>query len=91
MRRTLTVMGLVLGAAGAARAQSPELRAELEALRAELAARVAGLPEEGVAAEPDSDVGTWWMGLCRAAWRADRAEVLRLADRPLRRLHPRRT
>ncbi|MDH3495270.1 MAG: GWxTD domain-containing protein [Gemmatimonadota bacterium] len=38
MRRTLTVMGLVLGAAGAARAQSPELRAELEALRAELAA-----------------------------------------------------
>ena len=37
---------------------------------------------EGVAAEPDSDVGTWWMGLWRAAWRADRAEVLRLADGP---------
>ena len=37
---------------------------------------------EGVAAEPDSDIGTWWMGLCRAAWRADRAEVLRLADGP---------
>ena len=39
---------------------------------------------EGVAAEPDSDVGTWWMGLQRAAWRADRAEVLRLADGPYR-------
>ena len=37
---------------------------------------------EGVAAQPDSDVGTWWMGLCRAAWRADRAEVLRLANGP---------
>ena len=37
---------------------------------------------EGMAAEPDSDIGTWWMGLCRAAWRADRAEVLRLADGP---------
>jgi TolB-like protein len=37
---------------------------------------------EGVTAEPDSDVGTWWMGLWRAAWRADRAEVLRLADGP---------
>ena len=37
---------------------------------------------EGVAAEPDSDIGTWWMGLCRAAWRADRAEVLRPADGP---------
>ena len=37
---------------------------------------------EGVAAQPDSDVGTWWMGLCRAAWRKDRAEVLRLADGP---------
>jgi len=37
---------------------------------------------EAVAAEPDSDVGTWWMGLWRAAWRADRAEVLRLADGP---------
>jgi non-specific serine/threonine protein kinase len=37
---------------------------------------------EGVAAQPDSDVGTWWMGMCRAAWRADRAEVLRLADGP---------
>jgi len=36
----------------------------------------------GIAAEPDSDMGTWWMGLCRAAWRADRAEVLRLADGP---------
>jgi serine/threonine protein kinase/tetratricopeptide (TPR) repeat protein len=40
---------------------------------------------EGVAAQPDSDVGTWWMGLSRAAWRADRAEVLRLADGPYRR------
>jgi len=37
---------------------------------------------EGVVAEPDSDVGTWWMGLSRAAWREDRAEVLRLADGP---------
>jgi serine/threonine protein kinase/tetratricopeptide (TPR) repeat protein len=37
---------------------------------------------EGMAAEPDSDIGTWWMGLCRAAWRADRAEVLRLTDGP---------
>jgi hypothetical protein len=37
---------------------------------------------EGVAAQPDSDIGTWWMGLCRAAWREDRAEVLRLADGP---------
>ena len=37
---------------------------------------------EGVAAQPDSDVGTWWMGLCRAAWRRDRAEVLRLANGP---------
>ncbi len=40
---------------------------------------------EAVAAEPDSDVGTWWMGLWRAAWRADRAEVLRLADGPYQR------
>jgi hypothetical protein len=39
---------------------------------------------EGVAAQPDSDVGTWFMGMCRAAWRADRAEVLRLADGPYR-------
>jgi serine/threonine protein kinase len=38
----------------------------------------------GVAAQPDSDVGTWQIGLCRAAWRADRAEVLRLADGPFR-------
>jgi serine/threonine protein kinase len=37
---------------------------------------------EAVAAQPDSDIGTWWMGLLRAAWRADRAEVLRLADGP---------
>jgi predicted Zn-dependent protease len=39
---------------------------------------------EGVVAQPDSDVGTWWMGMCRAAWRGDRAEVLRLADGPYR-------
>ena len=39
---------------------------------------------EGVVAQPDSDIGTWWMGLCRAAWREDRAEVLRLADGPYR-------
>jgi serine/threonine protein kinase/tetratricopeptide (TPR) repeat protein len=39
---------------------------------------------EGVAARPDSDIGTWWMGLWRAAWRGDRAEVLRLADGPYR-------
>jgi eukaryotic-like serine/threonine-protein kinase len=39
----------------------------------------------GMAAEPDSDVGTWWIGLLRAAWRRDRAEVLRLADGPYRR------
>jgi tetratricopeptide (TPR) repeat protein len=37
---------------------------------------------EKVAAEPDSDVGTWWMALWRAAWREDRAEVVRLADGP---------
>jgi predicted Zn-dependent protease len=37
---------------------------------------------EGMAAEPDSDIGTWQMGLCRATWRADRAEVLRLAEGP---------
>ena len=37
---------------------------------------------EGVEAQPDSDIGTWWMGLCRAAWREDRAEVLRLTDGP---------
>jgi tetratricopeptide (TPR) repeat protein len=40
---------------------------------------------EEVVAEPDSDVGTWWMGLWRAAWREDRAEVLRLADGPYQR------
>jgi TolB-like protein len=40
---------------------------------------------EGLPAEPDSDVGTWWMGLCRAAWRRDRAEVLRLAHGPYER------
>jgi tetratricopeptide (TPR) repeat protein len=39
---------------------------------------------EGVAAQLDSDVGTWWTGMCRAAWRADRAEVLRLAAGPYR-------
>jgi hypothetical protein len=33
---------------------------------------------------PDSDIGTWWMGVCRAAWRVDRAEVLRLAAGPYR-------
>ncbi len=37
---------------------------------------------EGVVAQPDSDIGTWWMGLCRAAWREDRSEVLRLTDGP---------
>jgi non-specific serine/threonine protein kinase len=37
---------------------------------------------QAVDAQPDSDVGTWWMGLFRAAWREDRAEVLRLADGP---------
>jgi tetratricopeptide (TPR) repeat protein len=37
---------------------------------------------EAVAAQPDPDVGTWFMGLYRAAWREDRAEVLRLADGP---------
>ncbi len=36
----------------------------------------------GVTAQPDSVIGTWCMGLCRAGWRADRAEVLRLADGP---------
>jgi len=39
---------------------------------------------DGVTADPDSDVGTWWMGLLRAAWRRDRREVLRLADGPYR-------
>jgi hypothetical protein len=39
---------------------------------------------EGIAAQPDSDVGTWWTGLWRAAWRTDRAEVLRLANGPYR-------
>jgi TolB-like protein/Flp pilus assembly protein TadD len=38
----------------------------------------------GIAAEPDADVATWHMGLCRAAWRRDRAEVLRLAAGPYR-------
>ena len=37
---------------------------------------------EAVAAEPDSDIATWQMGLFRAAWRKDRAEVLRLTDGP---------
>jgi len=37
-----------------------------------------------VQAQPDSDVGTWQMGLFRAAWRSDRTEVMRLADGPQR-------
>jgi eukaryotic-like serine/threonine-protein kinase len=37
---------------------------------------------EGLVAQPDSDLGTWWMGLHRAAWRVDRAEVFRLAAGP---------
>jgi serine/threonine protein kinase/tetratricopeptide (TPR) repeat protein len=37
---------------------------------------------EAVAAQPDSDIATWQMGLLRAAWRADREEVFRLADGP---------
>ena len=37
---------------------------------------------EAVAAEPDSDIATWQMGLFRAAWRKDRAEVLRLTHGP---------
>ncbi len=37
---------------------------------------------EAVDAQPDSDIATWQMGLLRAAWREDRAEVLRLADGP---------
>jgi TolB-like protein len=37
---------------------------------------------EGVNAQPDSDIGTWQLGLCRAAWRGDRGEVLRLARGP---------
>jgi serine/threonine protein kinase len=37
---------------------------------------------ETVVAQPDSDIATWQMGLLRAAWRGDRAEVLRLADGP---------
>ena len=41
---------------------------------------------EAVAAEPDSDVATWQMGIFRAAWREDRAEVVRLADGPYRRV-----
>jgi eukaryotic-like serine/threonine-protein kinase len=40
---------------------------------------------ERVVAEPDSDVGTWWTGLCRAAWRGNREEVVRLANGPYRR------
>jgi TolB-like protein/Flp pilus assembly protein TadD len=39
---------------------------------------------EEVAAQPDSDIATWQMGIFRAAWRVDRAEVLRLADGPYR-------
>jgi len=39
---------------------------------------------EAIDAQPDSDVGTWQMGLNRAAWRSDRAEVLRLTDGPYR-------
>lgn len=38
----------------------------------------------GVNADPDADVGTWWMGLFRAAWRKDRAEVVRLTNGPHR-------
>jgi TolB-like protein/Flp pilus assembly protein TadD len=41
---------------------------------------------EGVAAEPDSDIATWQMGLCRAAWREDHAEIVRLADGPYQRV-----
>ena len=41
---------------------------------------------EAVVAQPDSDIATWQMGLSRAAWREDRAEVLRLADGPYRQL-----
>ena len=37
-----------------------------------------------VKAEPDSDVGTWQMGLFRAAWRNDAAEVVRLTNGPQR-------
>jgi len=37
---------------------------------------------EGLKVEPGSDVGTWWMGILRAAWREDRAEVIRLANGP---------
>jgi tetratricopeptide (TPR) repeat protein len=39
---------------------------------------------ERVEAHPDSDVGTWWAGLFRAAWRKDRAEVVRLSNGPHR-------
>lgn len=39
---------------------------------------------EEVKAEPDSDVGTWQMGLLRAAWRKDQAEVQRLTNGPQR-------
>lgn len=38
----------------------------------------------GLVAEPDSDIGTWWTGLFRAAWRRDRREVVRLAEGPYR-------
>jgi tetratricopeptide (TPR) repeat protein len=37
---------------------------------------------EGFVFKPDSDMGTWWIGITRAAWRKDRAEVLRLANGP---------
>jgi eukaryotic-like serine/threonine-protein kinase len=39
---------------------------------------------DGLVVQPDSDVATWWIGMSRAAWRGDRAEVLRLADSPYR-------
>ena len=37
-----------------------------------------------VRAEPHSDVGTWQIGLLRAAWRGDRGEVVRLTNGPQR-------
>lgn len=62
---------------------TPVLRANLVMVLA-----YAGRTEEAealtatVRAEADSDVGTWQIGLLRAAWRGDRAEVVRLTEGP---------
>ena len=64
---------------------TPVLRANLVMVLA-YAGRVdeAEAVSADVVAEPTSDVGTWQIGLLRAAWRGDQREVVRLTDGPLR-------